>query len=249
MLSKFVPCPHDDSVWTRWRLVSMIEELAHIGKLNMVEGLYGPPVLSFATPFGGEVLSRIFSDEFESVWELRALWPRSSAPNREAVYYDIVCSLSERIPCYTLGKRAWKTRRRLIEQAEAQLLGTDSVNTEKSPLPPSVQVSPTIPNPAMKLEPENPPAATSDDQGNHMPSQSDPPPRPAPASRRPRRGGRPRLSAAESEKRRSIVAKWNRAKEKRVRQKDFCTDENVSLEYLTKCINWVAQRKRRHDSP
>jgi hypothetical protein len=61
-------------------------------------------------------------------------------------------------------------------------------------------------------------------------------------------GGRPCVSEPEARKREELIGRWNRAKAKGVRQKDFCGDEDVSLKYLTKCVNWRAQRRRRNES-
>ncbi len=63
----------------------------------------------------------------------------------------------------------------------------------------------------------------------------------------PKSGGRPTVSEPEARKREELVGRWNRAKAEGVHQKDFCGDENVSLKYLTKCINWRAQRRRRRN--
>lgn len=61
-------------------------------------------------------------------------------------------------------------------------------------------------------------------------------------------GGRRSLPEHEARKREELVGRWNRAKAQGVHQKDFCGDENVSLKYLTKCINWRVQRRRRNQS-
>lgn len=62
-------------------------------------------------------------------------------------------------------------------------------------------------------------------------------------------GGRPLITGEQARKREALVQRWNRAKSKGVRQKDFCGDGEVTLEHLTKCINWVAQRHRRGKRP
>lgn len=244
-----VACSHGKGTWTRGRLILTIEELAKLSQLQVVRAIPFPMVVSFTTPIGGEIISRLKTDEMGDYWEALAHWPVSPVDLGNGADCRVECSLTEGIPHYVLGQEAWETRRRLVEKAETEHLGTNSPKTDKSPQNILIQLCQTTVNVSMRKEPEKSPAATSDDQGNHMPSQSDPPPRSAPASRRPRRGGRPRLSVAESEKRRSIVAEWNQAKTAGVSQKDFCADKRISLTDLEKYINWVAQRKRRHDSP
>jgi hypothetical protein len=59
------------------------------------------------------------------------------------------------------------------------------------------------------------------------------------------KGGKPPVRQAEARKREQLVQKWRKAKEADVRQKVFCEDNDVSLDYLTKCITWAAQRRRR----
>lgn len=58
-------------------------------------------------------------------------------------------------------------------------------------------------------------------------------------------GGRPRMSPRETKKRLDLVEQWQRAKNAGVRQKDFCTDNDIALEHLTKCLNWAVQSRRR----
>lgn len=59
------------------------------------------------------------------------------------------------------------------------------------------------------------------------------------------RGGRPRVNASEKRRREELLEAWERAKTAGVRQKDFCQDEGVSTTYLTMCIDWRRQKKRR----
>lgn len=60
-------------------------------------------------------------------------------------------------------------------------------------------------------------------------------------------GGRPPVPEDEARKRKDLVVRWHRAKDKGVRQEDFCSDNKVQLKYLTKCLNWLEQRRRRND--
>ncbi len=62
-------------------------------------------------------------------------------------------------------------------------------------------------------------------------------------------GGRPRLSAKEAKRRTIILKAWARAKGARVRQKDFCRDNNLTTSQLGKCVAWQAQKNRRSGTP
>ena len=62
-------------------------------------------------------------------------------------------------------------------------------------------------------------------------------------------GGRPSLPAEEARRREHLVQKWRRAHEAGTSQSDFCVDEGITIAYLTKCINWAAQRRRRTTGP
>ena len=62
-------------------------------------------------------------------------------------------------------------------------------------------------------------------------------------------GGRPGVSLSEARKREQLISDWHTAKTAQVRQDDFCRDTGVTLTYLTKCINWAAQRRRRINNP
>ncbi len=64
-------------------------------------------------------------------------------------------------------------------------------------------------------------------------------------TRRTKAGGRPPVLKSEARKRERLVDRWKQARAAGVLQKDFIEGENVTLAYLTKCINWVAQRRRR----
>jgi hypothetical protein len=59
------------------------------------------------------------------------------------------------------------------------------------------------------------------------------------------KGGRPKVTDAEAEKRRELIAEWQRARDAGVRMKDFCKDRGCSVKYLEKCVNWASQRSRR----
>lgn len=71
------------------------------------------------------------------------------------------------------------------------------------------------------------------------------PPRKPSHTGRKRTGGRLPLPEHEAKKRRALVEAWTLAKSKGVSQGDFAGDRGVSVEHLTKCINWMAQRRRR----
>lgn len=58
-------------------------------------------------------------------------------------------------------------------------------------------------------------------------------------------GGRKPLPEKEARYRENLVEEWHQAKSAGVCQKDFCNDRKLSLKHLAKCINWVAQRRRR----
>ena len=73
---------------------------------------------------------------------------------------------------------------------------------------------------------------------------------PKPSHARPKSAGsRPSVPEHEARKRVELAERWRRAKAEGVRQKDFCSDNDVSLEYLTNCMNWLAQRRRRSNKP
>ncbi|MEK6675987.1 MAG: hypothetical protein AABZ47_10080 [Planctomycetota bacterium] len=61
-------------------------------------------------------------------------------------------------------------------------------------------------------------------------------------------GGRPSVSKPEARNREELIEQWKKAKTARVCQKDFCSDNKISLAYLAKCLNWAAQRRRRTDN-
>jgi len=60
-----------------------------------------------------------------------------------------------------------------------------------------------------------------------------------------RKGGRPKLNAAEAHRRLSIVEKWQRAKEAGVAQKGFCSDKSITVADLNSWVNWSTQRQKR----
>lgn len=62
------------------------------------------------------------------------------------------------------------------------------------------------------------------------------------------KGGRPRVNKKEEKKRMGLIRKWKRAKEGRTAQKDFCTDNHITLPYLQKIIDWNSQRERRRNA-
>ena len=68
-------------------------------------------------------------------------------------------------------------------------------------------------------------------------------------AKRKRAGGRPPLSDREARKREELVEQWKQASAEGVCQKDFCADEGIPSKHLTKCINWLAQRRRRSNKP
>lgn len=67
--------------------------------------------------------------------------------------------------------------------------------------------------------------------------------------RQKKRCGKPPISDREARSRSDLLEKWNKAKAAQVPQKDFCTQEGISLKHLTTCINWAATRRRRVQSP
>ncbi len=60
--------------------------------------------------------------------------------------------------------------------------------------------------------------------------------------------GRKKLDEKEARRRLDLIARWKRAKETGIRQKDWCHDEGIRLKDLQRAINWAAQRRRRGDS-
>jgi hypothetical protein len=59
------------------------------------------------------------------------------------------------------------------------------------------------------------------------------------------KGGRPRLSDDERQRRHNLAAEWEQAKDAGVSQKDFAHDHKVSYPELTKILNWCAKNKQR----
>jgi hypothetical protein len=62
----------------------------------------------------------------------------------------------------------------------------------------------------------------------------------------PRRRGRKKLQAHEVAKRNRILEAWERAEAARVRRKDFCADNNITVDYLEQCQEWRRQRNKLH---
>jgi hypothetical protein len=64
-----------------------------------------------------------------------------------------------------------------------------------------------------------------------------------------RKRGRPSLQSDQENDRQRLFGAWERAKGAGVGRKEFCEDQDVTLNHLEKIINWQSQRKRRGKTP
>ncbi len=63
-----------------------------------------------------------------------------------------------------------------------------------------------------------------------------------------KRGGRPAISLEEDKRRQDLISEWNRAREAGELQDEFCKRKKITTAYLTRCINWKSQQRRRNPS-
>jgi len=59
------------------------------------------------------------------------------------------------------------------------------------------------------------------------------------------KGGRPRLSDAERQRRWGVEGRWEHARAAGVRQKEFASDERLSMEELERSLNWCSKQRSR----
>ena len=53
------------------------------------------------------------------------------------------------------------------------------------------------------------------------------------------------MTAAEAMRRIEILRRWQGAKEAKIRQKQFCQDEDISVADLERFVNWHTKRSAR----
>jgi hypothetical protein len=60
------------------------------------------------------------------------------------------------------------------------------------------------------------------------------------------KGGRPKVTAAEAKRRKTLIAEWRRAQSAGESMKGFCQDRGCTIKHLERCIAWDSQQSRRN---
>ncbi|MCC6238756.1 MAG: hypothetical protein IT448_00425 [Phycisphaerales bacterium] len=63
------------------------------------------------------------------------------------------------------------------------------------------------------------------------------------------KGGRPKMTNTEAEKRTALIAKWQQAQGAGESMKDFCGYQGIQLSHLKAVLSWDAKRQQRGNKP